>query len=199
MSLDYYQQHAQAFFEGTVDVDMQLLYQRFLPLLPAGAHILDAGCGSGRDAFYFLQQGYRVTAFDASAELVAMASELTAIDVRHCRFDEMTLSEPVQGIWACASLLHVPHADLAATFAHLASFLESGGWFYCSFKYGQGEVCRDGRTFSNLDEAGLESVINATSLKLKESWQTADLRPGREQERWLNALLVKTTDVQGAE
>jgi len=178
---------------------MQPLYQRFLPLLPAGAHILDAGCGSGRDTLYFLQQGYRVTAFDASAELVALASRLTGIDVRCCRFDEVTLAEPVQGIWACASLLHVPQANLTATFAHLASLLEPGGWFYCSFKYGQGKVSRDGRTFTNLDEAGLEAVIKDTDLKLKDSWQTADLRPGREQEKWLNALLVKTADVQGAE
>ena len=71
----YYTENATEFFRETVDVDMTPLYDRFLPLIPAGGHILDAGCGSGRDARYFLDRGYRITAFDASSELAALATE----------------------------------------------------------------------------------------------------------------------------
>jgi SAM-dependent methyltransferase len=63
---DYYQHNAGMFFADTGDVDMTLLYRRFLPLLPEAAHVLDAGCGSGRDALAFARRGHRVTAFDAS-------------------------------------------------------------------------------------------------------------------------------------
>ena len=75
MSVDYYNQHAQQFIVDTLEVDMAPLYTRFLPLLPEGAHILDAGCGSGRDAAHFLAQGFRVSAMDASEVL---AREVTA-------------------------------------------------------------------------------------------------------------------------
>ena len=66
--------------------------------------------------------------------------------------------------------------------------------FYCSFKYGIDEVERDGRAFSNLTEAGLAQILDGLPLRIHDMWQTVDLRPGRENERWLNAILVKTND-----
>lgn len=68
-----YNQQAAAYYSATVDVDMQPVYQRFLPYLPEGGHILDAGCGSGRDAKKFMDLGLKLTAFDASKELVNLA------------------------------------------------------------------------------------------------------------------------------
>ena len=65
MSLGHYRQHAEAYAASTRHVDMAPLYARFLPHVPAGVRILDAGCGSGRDALAFLQRGYAVEAFDA--------------------------------------------------------------------------------------------------------------------------------------
>jgi len=74
MTMDYYRQHADPFFNGTVDVDMTSLYQQFIAALPAQGRELDAGCGSGRDSRVFAGLGYHVKAFDASPEMVAMAS-----------------------------------------------------------------------------------------------------------------------------
>ncbi|WP_338040958.1 hypothetical protein [Marinomonas algicola] len=65
----YYNMYAEDFAENTLSVDMSALYQCFLPLIPLQGHILDAGCGSGRDAKYFQSLGYEVSAFDASSEL----------------------------------------------------------------------------------------------------------------------------------
>ena len=191
MSIDYYNQNAATFAEGTLAVDMQPLYQRVLPLLPAGAYIVDAGCGAGRDARYFVQQGFRVSAFDGSAELAAIASAQSGVKVQVCRFDQFVAESPVDAIWACASLLHVPARELPAVMAHLCQQLTTGGLFYCSFKYGQDEVTRDGRTFTNLDETGLNSLLAPLPLRIVDCWQTGDLRPGREHERWLNAVLRK--------
>lgn len=189
MSITYYDQHADAFIAGTLDVQMQSLYDKFLPHLPAGGHILDAGCGSGRDSRYFLQQGFVVTALDASWPLVLHARTLTGLPVLHCRFDEFVAEQPLDAIWACASLLHVPQAELLLVMDHLARQLRRGGLFYCSFKYGVGEVSRDGRSFTHLDESGLAALLTKLPLSVVECWQTADLRPGRQEECWLNVLL----------
>jgi 2-polyprenyl-3-methyl-5-hydroxy-6-metoxy-1,4-benzoquinol methylase len=109
---DYYQQHADTFFDDTVEVDMTPLYGRFLPLLADGAAILDAGCGSGRDALAFAMLGYSVTAFDASPALVALAENHSGRAVHCLRFQDITWQAQFDGIWACASLLHVPTAEL---------------------------------------------------------------------------------------
>ncbi len=191
MSIDYYNQRARAFIDATLGVDMAPLYARFLPLLPAGAHILDAGCGSGRDAHRFVQLGFRVSAMDASAALAREVRARFGIPVTVCRFHEYHSAEPFDAIWACASLLHVPGSQLSAVMAHLAGLLGAGGIFYCSFKYGQGECARDGRHFTHLDEAALTALVAPLPLAIHSQWQTGDLRPGREQEPWLNVLLRK--------
>ena len=68
-NLAYYAENARSFFDNTVDVDMASLHEAFLSNLVPDASILDAGCGSGLDAKAFVQRGYSVTAFDASAPL----------------------------------------------------------------------------------------------------------------------------------
>jgi hypothetical protein len=73
----------------------------------------------------------------------------------------------------------------------LCQQLADGGLLYCSFKYGVDETERDGRAFTQLDEAGLHALITPLPLSEVETWLTADRRPGREQERWLNAIVRK--------
>lgn len=172
MPVDYYQQQAASFYQSTVDVDMAPLYARFLPHIPAGGHIIDAGCGSGRDSRHFANLGFKVSAFDASPALVKLAQQHTRLPVALSRFAEFITEPSADAIWACASLLHVPKSELVRTMAHLCSQLKVGGIFYCSFKYGQGEVARDGRHFTNLDEAALSELIGELPLSLIEHWQT---------------------------
>jgi SAM-dependent methyltransferase len=63
-TLDYYDSHAEEFLERTATVSIEHLYEPFLALVPQGGRILDAGCGSGRDAAEFARRGYEVVAFD---------------------------------------------------------------------------------------------------------------------------------------
>ena len=190
--MSYYDQKTQDFFDSTFDVSMDSLYQPFLARLEPGALVIDAGCGSGRDALAFYRRGYRVFAFDASAELVTLAHQQTGLDIRQCTFlDFYTEPQSAHGIWACASLLHVPYQQLAATFKHLASFLVPNGIFYCSFKYGDDHVQRGGRYFTNLNEKLLKDVIADSGQAIVQTWQTEDQRPERVGEFWLNAILVK--------
>lgn len=115
-TLTYYNQNATAFFSNTANVDMSALHDRFLSAVSAGGSVLDAGCGSGRDAKDFLDKGYRVTAFDASHELVQLAKEHTGLDVQLRTFANVKEQACYDGIWACASLLHVPQAELPTIF-----------------------------------------------------------------------------------
>lgn len=75
LNTEYYSRNARSFYEATAFVDMTTLHDVFLSRLPPKAHILDAGCGSGRDARAFADRGYKVSAFDASAELASLASK----------------------------------------------------------------------------------------------------------------------------
>ncbi|MET4694431.1 class I SAM-dependent methyltransferase [Endozoicomonas lisbonensis] len=190
-TIAFYEQNSDSFFDSTVTVDAQALYDQFLPLLPEQAHILDAGCGSGRDSLAFLKAGYRVSAFDGSESMGQRASGLTGLDVKHSLFLDFSSDEQFDAIWACASLLHVPLQELSVTFSHLSTFLKGDGLFYCSFKLGNGEEKRGGRHFTNLDEQGFEKVLKSTDLTIARTWITQDLRPGRENEHWLNAILKK--------
>ncbi|MFT6924919.1 MAG: SAM-dependent methyltransferase [Psychromonas sp.] len=187
----YYENNAQDFYDSTVTVDMQTLYEQFLPLIPAGGAILDAGCGAGRDSKAFLDLGFYVEAFDASDKLALLASELTRIKVSVDLFQTFESKKQFDAIWACASLLHVSLLELPVVFSSLSKMLKSDGLFYCSFKYGEGEVARNGRVFTNLNECGLAMLIKGSPLRIKDQWITADLREGREDEQWLNVILQK--------
>lgn len=190
-SIAYYEDQAEAFFTETVTVDMAPLHARFLAHVLPGGNILDAGCGSGRDARAFQRLGYAVTAFEASPRLAELASAHCGLAVEVRRFQDLDWVARFDGIWACASLLHVPRAELPGVLGRLARALVPGGVLYASFKHGAGEREHNGRRFTDLDEAGLAALVGAVpGLAVLETWTTGDRRAGREAERWLNALLM---------
>ncbi len=193
MSIQFYNDNAQAFFESTLSVDLSPITQRFIATLPANGHILDAGCGSGRDSRTFLNLGYRVTAFDASAALAELASQHIGQPVAVATFETFESNEKFDGIWACASLLHVPANDLPGVFQKSSTLLKPSGRFYCSFKYGNEDVEIDGRRFTQCDETRMTGFLQGSRLTVETLWQSADARPGREGEQWLNVILSLNT------
>ncbi len=191
MTLKYYQDNAQIFFDGTVNVDMSSLYEAFTQHLAPGARVLDAGCGSGRDAKAFQEMGYRVEAFDASPAMVELAQEHTGLPVQLMTFADVDWKEEFDGIWCCASLLHVPAVELPGVMRRLADALKPGGVWYVSFKYGDGEREVDGRRFTDMDEVGLRALIREIKkIEIFELWKTKDKRPHRA-EVWVNGVLGK--------
>ena len=190
MTVQFYENNAEQFAQDTLDVDMSALYERFLSMLAPSSRVLDAGCGAGRDTAAFLRLGYQVEAFDASAKLVEIAQRVSGIAVQHSTFLNFNSEQPFAGIWACASLLHVPSSNLSATLQHLAGLLEPHGVLYVSFKYGEDDVERNGRHFTNCTEQRLQLFLQGTGLSIQESWLTGDKRPERANEQWLNALLT---------
>ncbi|OBS96134.1 SAM-dependent methyltransferase [Vibrio cyclitrophicus] len=191
MTMSYYDQNAQEFFDGTINVDMASLYSQFIPLIPKSGLVLDAGCGSGRDSKAFKQLGFRVHAIDASEVLARLAEDEINQQVEITTFQQFTSPERFDAIWACASLLHVSMSELPSAVENLSNHLKPKGVFYCSFKYGNDEVERNGRRFTDLNESLLEEVIFGAGITVLKTWCTSDLRKGRESEKWLNAILIK--------
>lgn len=103
---EYYRQNAQRFFTDTASVDMSALYPPFIDCLPPGARILDAGCGSGRDVKAFSEMGFIVEAFDTSAELVALARQLSGKAVMQMRFQDVDAVERYDGSAILNRALH---------------------------------------------------------------------------------------------
>ncbi len=192
-TVNYYDTHADTFFAETQGVDMSPLHQRFLARLPIGAHILDAGCGSGRDSNAFMQLGYRVTAFDASAKLAALAQVHTGLPIAQRSFADVDEIAIYDGIWACASLLHLREIEIAETLQRLWRALKPNGIFYLSFKYGEGDREHHGRHFTDATESRLTAWLAALpGVVSTEIWMTADQRPGRT-DHWLNALICRSS------
>ena len=191
-TLNYYNENAQSFASGTVSVEFTEMQDKFLQKLNPGAYILDFGCGAGRDTKYFLDQGYLVEAIDGSEQLCQIASKYTGIKVRQMLFQEQDVNEKYDGIWACASILHLPKKELKEVLKNMLVALKPGGWIYTSFKYGEYEGMRNGRYFTDFTWSSFQRFIRDTeSLSIEESWVTGDVRPGREEEKWLNLLLQK--------
>ena len=88
------------------------------------------------------------------------------------------------GVWACASLLHVEKNDIDDVFRRIVSSLVSGGIFNSSFKYGDKEIVRNGRLFSNYNEESFTALIaNHPALMIVKMWQTTDIRKKRRNRR----------------
>ena len=113
MSIDFYNKNAESFFSQTVEADMSMLYEKFLDRLPAKkGKILDLGCGSGRDSKFFKDMGFEIVAMDLSEELGEKASEYIGQEVIVKDMRELDFEDEFIGVWACASILHLPIEDI---------------------------------------------------------------------------------------
>ena len=187
-TIEYYNRNAEAFAAGTISADMSVCLSRFLEYIEPGSRVLDAGCGSGRDSLYFLGKGYIVDAFDAAEEICKIASSNIGIDVKCLRFEDLSGEDEYDGIWACASLLHVKKKDLPEVFHKLNALLKNGGILYASFKYGTAEREKEGRHFSDLSEKELFDLVTCAGMRILELFVTKDVRPGRGNEAWVNVI-----------
>lgn len=191
-TLNYYNQNAASFVEGTKDVDFKTIQDKFASRLPQGASILDFGCGSGRDTKYFTEQGFKVTATDGSEELCKIASEYAGVPVKQMLFMELDEVAAYDGIWACSSILHCPYEDLVMVMQKICTALKDNGVLYTSFKYGTFAGERNGRFFTDMTEETFKELLEKVpGLEIEDLTITTDVRPGRGEEKWLNLILRK--------
>ena len=191
-TISYYEKNAEKFIRDTASADMRSVREAFLAYIPEEGRILDLGCGSGRDSRAFLDAGYRVTSLDGSPALCRAAQLLTGQEVICSLFQEYRPEGLYDGIWACASLLHLSGEDLLYTVRKYAGALRSGGCFYMSFKKGDFSGERNGRFFTDLTKESLSDLLSQVNdLKTDSLFLTGDVRPGRVSEEWINVFAIK--------
>lgn len=193
-TIEYYNDPANAYADQTLNADMSAIYAHFEKYLASGAAVLDAGCGSGRDSLHFIKVGYAVTAIDASQEMCAFASQLLQQEVRQLRFQELDYEACFDGIWACASLLHVPERQQPEVFRRLMRALVPGGVLYASWKYGETErtEASSGRRFCDMTEQRAEALIQTEDgVNIGACWISEDVRADRRSQKWLNVIFRK--------
>jgi len=188
----FYVDNAQDYCDETIAFDVHELYRPFLDKLPDGAHILDLGCGSGRDGKGFIENGYSVTALDGSAEIAACAEKLIGQPVIVTPIQEIQFSNEFDGVWACASLLHCSKGQMHDVLVRITKALKDKGIAYMSFKWGNGETVDDkGRYFNNYTDESLATLLaDVNGLSVIDIWShTMTLR--NIEQKWVNALVRK--------
>ena len=192
MRVGYYDAHAKEYAELTVNADMSHAYEKFLKYLPVGAKLLDAGCGSGRDSLFFIKKGYDVTMLDASAGMCKCAETLTGRKALCMTFADINFEKQFDGIWACASLLHVSEKELGTVLAKFHRALRGSGVLYASWKYGEGERLDGERSYNDMTEEKLKNLLDRVGLfDCLECWVAEDSLPSGREQKWLNVVMRK--------
>lgn len=194
-TVSYYDEHAKDFCKATVNADMSFCRDKFMKYLPTGAHILDAGCGSGRDSKAFLEAGFQVTAIDASPHMCIEAENLLHQKVSCMPFEDMDFQDEFDGIWACASLVHVTKREITDILLRLKRALKQNGIFYASFKYGEGERTVQGRFFNDYEEKSFRKLLEKQGFAVQELFITEDVRMDRAGKKWINVVVENTQNL----
>lgn len=191
-TINFYNLNSKSYFTSTVNVDMSNCYERFTKYLKPGDSIIDVGAGSGRDIKYFLKCGFNVEGIDASVELCKLASDYTGVKVKCCTIEEWRPEKKYSGVWANASLLHLPLEDINIFIQHLPEILSDEGVLFLSFKENLCEgIDEFGRFFNGLS---VDIINNALSIgkefSILENWVSKD-ELLRTKIRWRNIVIGK--------
>lgn len=145
----------------------------FLSYLKNNSHILDLGCGTGRDSKYFLDKGYQVTSIDGSIEMCKVAENLLNREVKQINFLDINYKDEFDGIFACASLLHLSEEDLLIVLKKISNALKQNGILYTCFKYGDSTRIDNGRFYNDMTEEKFNNLLkNIEELKILKVWIT---------------------------
>lgn len=194
VTLQHYDMNAEGFRVGTSDHDVTQNIAALLRSIEAEPPftILDFGCGPGRDLKAFTRLGHRVVGLDGAERFVAMAREATGCEVWHQDFLHLDLpAAHFDGIFANASLFHVPSEVLPRVLQQLHASLRPGGVLFSSNPRGANqEGWNHGRygVFHDL-EAWRRYVTDAGFVEIEHYYRPAGLP--LEQQPWLASVWRK--------
>ena len=182
----YASEHAERFWQASVKESVDA----FATLMPARGLILDLGCGAGRDLAAFQERGFRVVGADLSWGLLCEArqrvdSPLVQADMRALPF----ANNRFDGIWLCASLLHIPRPQAPGVLAGVRRLLGLSSTLFVSVKQGQGEAWHDEqapRYFTYYEPDEIRQMLAEAELHLDHIW----INPA-EVNNWIHLIAYK--------
>lgn len=191
-TLAFYNENANHYALETAQADLSQLYARFVSCLPPGGRLLDLGCGGGRDLRVFKSFGFDCLGVDPSTRLAKIAAEVSCCEVVVGRAQDLSFVDAFDGVWACASLLHLPKEEMLATLIRVREALRSNGVLFLSMQEGHGaSIALDGRFYTRYSAQELRLLVVASGLNVIDQWFTADSLQGRESISWINLLADK--------
>ncbi len=200
-TLQHYEQNAEAFWEGTRDHDVSENIAALLRHITAKApfSILDVGCGPGRDLKVFTDMGHQAVGLEGSSAFAAMARRHSGCEVWQQDFLQLDLpANRFDGIFANASLFHVPSAELPKVLTSLKNTLKPGGVLFCSNPRGNNEEgWNRGRYGVYHDLAHWRRYMTQAGFEELEHYYRPPGLP-REQQPWLASVWRRPTAEAGA-
>ncbi|MGO0792864.1 class I SAM-dependent methyltransferase [Herbaspirillum seropedicae] len=206
-TLEHYSSHAESFREGTWDHDVSQNMAALLEALSARLGtagqgpftILDFGCGPGRDLIAFTLRGHVAVGLDGTAEFVEMARAASGCEVLHQDFLKLELPQQhFDGIFANASLFHVPSAELPRVLGQLRASLKPGGILFSSNPRGGDLEGWSGPRYGVWHSLeGWRGYLEPAGFIELRHYYRPDGLP-REQQPWLASVWQKTEDPRQA-
>ncbi len=194
VTIQHYENNADSFWEATKAHDVTQNYAAFLAPFPAGKSldILDFGCGPGRDVKYFNDLGHRPVGLDGSAAFCRMARAYTQCPILHQQFLRLSLpSQAFDGIFANASLFHIPSSELARVLNELRCALRPDGILFLSIPRGNNEGWNGQRYGHFMQLETSKSYLQAAGFEIMQHYYRPADKPLAEQP-WL-ALVCRMT------
>jgi hypothetical protein len=189
---DYYITNAYKYTSensASLNVSMQEFYSFFEKYLNENDNILDIGFGSGRDSLYFSSK-YNVTSIDVIPDFIQHGKVIGLKDVQLQRIENIEYENMFNGIWACASLLHLDDEYLLKAIDKIIISSRKSCIFYVSFKYGDSENIIEGRYFNNMNEKKFFKIFNRKEFSILKINVTDDKL--QRENKWLNAYILIT-------
>ena len=191
-TIDYYQKNAPVYYAKTIGTNMGAIYKSFFKYMVPRGKILDVGCGSGRDLKAFKTLGYEVVGLDPSEQMAHLAAHLIGepVGIREAR--QIHEVQAYDGIWACASLIHIPREGLNACLRRIAIAAKDRAAFYCSFKRGERSWRDDtDRLYTGVTTQELCKLLNANGFYVEDMWQSGGEDNFSGRANWLNAVCTR--------
>ncbi len=191
ITLGYYGQNAESFRAGTLDHDVTQNIQALLRHIGGEPpwRILDFGCGPGRDLITFTKMGHSAVGLDGTQAFVAMARAASGCEVWHQDFLDLDLPDAsFDGVFANASLFHVPQRELPRVLSQLHATLKPGGVLFSSNPRGQNQEGWQGDRYGAYHdwESWHQALTAAGFCELEHYYRPAGLP--LDQQHWLASV-----------
>jgi SAM-dependent methyltransferase len=191
VTLAHYAQEAESFWQGTRDHDVSQNLDALLDAIPGSGpfRILDFGCGPGRDLRALLERGHEPVGLDGAEPFVRMAREFAGVEVWQQDFLALSLPDAAfDGVFANASLFHVPRREVPRVLRELHAALRPGGVLFASNPRGENQEGWNGSRYGAYHdlESWTRLALDAGFEAVRHYYRPAGLP--REQQPWLASL-----------